>query len=170
MRERCELCGTRYLFEVNRPTESVAGAQRLCDTIWGNIGAHVAFQYLLVILLTGNLKGVEVGPRDLQLFQAVYHGAFLLGMAICVYRQVQSPLRVYVQHLFSRERSVYVGLYAGMWLIVLWGDMKHWFTIVNIVGIQTYLPFVPYFHKNTLEEMNKGQQRALLDWPDREEE
>jgi hypothetical protein len=158
-RERCELCGTRYVFAYDRPTESVANAQRLCETIWGNIGVHIAFQYSLVICLTGT-----VSVRDILLLQVIYHGGFLLALARCIYRQLQSSVKTYMSHLLSMERCLYLAAYAGTWIIVLWGDYDHWFTIANVIAIQTYPPLFPYFHKMTFEDMNKRQRRVLQNW------
>lgn len=170
VRSRCELCGTAYVFAFDRPTESVVAAARLCETIWGNIGAHIAFQYMLTLMLIGYVKSVPLHVHDILLFQGMYHLAFLGLFAFSVSRHLQAPLRVYAWHLLTVERSVYIALYLGMWSTVLWNGVDSWFTIVNNISIQTYPPLIPYFHKVTLEEMNKGVRRVLLDWNEERDE
>jgi hypothetical protein len=170
VRSRCELCGTAYVFEFDRPLESVVSAERLCDTIWGNIGAHIAFQYLLTLVLLGHIKNFPFQLHDILIFQGVYHLAFLGLFAFSVSRHVQAPWRVYVRYLLTVERSVYIALYLGMWITVLWTGVDNWFTIANNISIQTYPPLIPYFHRMTLTEMNKGVRRVLLDWNEERDE
>jgi hypothetical protein len=149
-RDHCELCGVGYLFQHDRPLEYVSRAVWLCESVWGNIGTHIVFRYMLLTVLHLN-EGV---------LDALYHLGFLLYMGAFVSKTVLSPIRLYIWHGITHiERIGFALLYGFLWIGAAIYEIRF-----CMIGLQTFLPLFPYFHMKTLKEMNASRQWQLLDW------
>lgn len=164
-RERCEMCTTPYRFAgTGVSVESVADAQRICDSVIGNVGPHIVFQYGLVAVLMGHIGKTPIRLVDVCVLQAAYHSMFLVLMGRFIVQRTTCSFGVYARRFFNVERTLFMMLYVVMWVCLLQtGDITPLWVLADI-GLQAFLPLFPYFHWQVVKEINREELRVLLDW------
>ena len=162
-RERCELCGMAYRYVYDRSLEFESRANALCESIWGNIGTHIAIQYGAVLVWGGVfLRGSPIPFEVIVVAQGIYHCTVLCIFGWIVKEHLQSPVHLYLGELVRlKEAVVCLGLYLGLWGCLLGG---FGFQMVTTVSLQTFPPLFLSFHRKILASMNRGRRRQLLDW------